>query len=269
MKNLSAFKTYLIKEKSALNTIESYYKQMEFFFKKYDAFTQENVNNYVLERKNTVAPSTYNLGRAAMKEYVCFLNSDISIGKRKKVTKKISDSTQYVTEQEFLWLFKLIPRLSENAIKYRAILSILFYCGLRASELCDLKKDNINFEEKTLKLRDTKNAEERLVVMTDSVVKYLKRYLDYQPIKEGEPIFNMNPDALTNSLRAFGKQVNKKLYTHMFRHSCAKYWIKNGMSQGDLQILLGHSDPTMTAYYASSSIEEYQENFKKLKQTDF
>ena len=158
-------------------------------------------------------------------------------------------------------------RTDELALRDQAILSLLYYCGLRASELCGLEVQNIYLKRRTLLVKG-KGRKERIVPFNDVCQKDVEAYmklcrpslLGRTPIIKMEDgkklIFNNKGQPLTvRGLEYILDTIEKKtgtfvdLHPHILRHSFATHLLENGADLRVIQELLGHSDITTTRIY--------------------
>jgi integrase/recombinase XerD len=147
-----------------------------------------------------------------------------------------------------------------EGLRDRALLELLYACGLRASEAADLERSGLRLEERILRVFG-KGAKERLVPVGDSAAAWLSRYLaeSYPKLNPGfacEKLFVAGGRRLTRQeiwalvkahARAAG--VKENVSPHMFRHSFATHLLEGGMNLRSVQALLGHADISTTQVY--------------------
>jgi len=141
---------------------------------------------------------------------------------------------------------------SSDNLKHRLILSLLYGSGLRVSELCKIKKEDINLEEKSLFIKNSKGSKDRYTILSNYSIELLKEYLI--GIEE-KYLFNITKRSIqkifNNNLKKSG--INKKVSCHNFRHSFATHLLENKVSLRVIQKLLGHSDIKTTQRYIQIS----------------
>ena len=141
--------------------------------------------------------------------------------------------------------------------KYRVMLMLLYGCGLRISEVLNLKVSDIDGERQTLKIREGKGGKGRFVIIPSSVLTLLRYYwCHYHPTSWLFPSGRNRDEQLhQSSLRKQVKQawrksgVVKSCSPHSFRHAFATHQLEAGMSLHQLQHQLGHSDVKTTSRY--------------------
>ena len=146
-------------------------------------------------------------------------------------------------------------------IRDRAILELLYASGLRVSELCGARLENLDLEQGFIRVIG-KGNKQRLVPVGSGARKALARYLEAgRPElvgkKTGGEIFlSVNGRKLTNQriwqlLVALGKRagLDKAIHPHMLRHSFATHLLQGGADLRIIQELLGHADMSTTQIY--------------------
>lgn len=155
---------------------------------------------------------------------------------------------------------------STNNIKHKLILKMLYGCGLRVSEIVNLKKEDTNFEEGLIHIKLAKGKRDRFVKIPESVKEELKNYckLDKDeilfPSSRGGKLTTATIQAIVeNAGEKAG--ITKEVYPHLLRHSFATHLLESGVDLRMIQKLLGHSDIKTTQIYTQIS----QANIKNIK----
>lgn len=144
----------------------------------------------------------------------------------------------------------------------RAILETLYGCGLRVSELTDLRLSDLFFKEGFIKVTG-KGNKSRFVPIAEATCKYIDLYLthirSHQDIQKGHEdtlFLNRRGKKLTRAMiftiikrltEATG--LRKKVSPHTFRHSFATHLLENGADLRAIQQMLGHESITTTEIY--------------------
>jgi len=184
-----------------------------------------------------------------------------------KLDKRIPTSLEYSQVQK---LFEQPDTTSLLGMRDRVIMELLYSSGLRVSELVALNRQDIDWEEKFVKLKG-KGKKERIVPITESASTWLKtylehpeRYLDFDGhSKEQDPsaIF-LNRHGKRLSSRSVDRNFESyltasglagKVTPHTIRHTIATHWLENGMDLKTIQALLGHSSLATTTIYTKVS----------------
>ena len=147
-----------------------------------------------------------------------------------------------------------IIRCTQN-LKHRAILALIYSCGLRISELTNLKLVDFHLERKQLIIKNGKGRKDRYVSLADSFLPLLSNYYySYKPkiyFVEGQNGGKYSTESIRQFLRksCSRAQVKKKVTPHTLRHSYATHLLENGVDIRYIQSLLGHARPETTMIY--------------------
>ena len=143
-------------------------------------------------------------------------------------------------------------------VKHRLILKLLYGCGLRASEVINLEKKDINFDEKLIHIKLSKGRKDRFVRIPDSILNELKQYcfLNQEdslfPSQRGGKLTTATVQAIVEKT-AKKANIKKEVYPHLLRHSFATHLLEQGTDLRIIQKLLGHSDIKTTQIYTQIS----------------
>ena len=145
-------------------------------------------------------------------------------------------------------------------LKHRLIITMLYGCGLRSYELCNLKLSDIDFDRRTVFVPKKKGKVDRYVPLSKHLIRGLKKYIftenpqeylfNSQVTKQGEA-----RSLTTNGIRWVIKEnrskigTSKKVTAHMLRHSFATHLLEYGVDLVSLKELLGHAHIEMTLTY--------------------
>ncbi len=140
----------------------------------------------------------------------------------------------------------------------KLIFALYYACGLRRTEGYNLTIKDIDFDKRTIFVRQGKNYKDRIVPMNESVYKALQHYIynfrNLQKIKH-KRLFLSTTGTLNKSLQHLqqttqNEQIqSKKLTLHILRHSIATHLLQNGMSIENISRFLGHSTLDSTQIY--------------------
>lgn len=142
----------------------------------------------------------------------------------------------------------------------RAILEVLYGCGLRVSEAVSLRVSNVYLSEGFVRVVG-KGDKERIVPMGEMAVSAVRNYLEARPVPDGaayEDILFLNRFGRSLSRvsmfgmvkrQAIAAGLHKEISPHTFRHSFATHLIENGADLRVVQDMLGHEDITTTEIY--------------------
>jgi integrase/recombinase XerD len=196
-----------------------------------------------------------------------------------KTIRKLPDTLSFEDIERIL---ESIDVSTEQGTRDRAILEVLYSCGLRVTELLQLKISEIQLEVEIIKVIG-KGNKERIVPIGSDAIKYLKLYLvNY---RRGKSVVDKDKDFVFLNLRGtplsrisvfnmIKKQasivgIRKQISPHTFRHSFATHLVEGGADLRAVQEMLGHVSITTTEiythldnHYLRKTIEQYHPLYK-------
>ena len=259
----------------SLNKYKESYKGFEDWF----SCTSDDFREYLYEcMKLEMARSTIRLHFSALRSFFKFLTRrrglklnpllDIQLPKANRTLPLVLTLKQ--VEQLLSLPFNVKqPKQAPQWASARdaAILEVFYSTGIRLSELADLKFDDFDFFNETIKVKG-KGSKERIVPVGSHAIEALNKYFHQAKIKEG-PLF-ISKSRKRISSRAISDVVKK--YTelagfpvgvspHKLRHSFATHLLDNGADLRSVQNLLGHSSLSTTQIYTHVSIERIKKTY--------
>lgn len=298
---LDAFKKYLESEKGySNNTILAYIKDVEDF--SLFLHKEKFASNMMTIRSERIAKNyhthlnsldekatTVNRKMSSLRTFYDFLLKEhivqtnfFSEIKGDKVPKRLP---KVLTDEEIKMMFSSLDKKTPLGFRNYCILEILYGCGLRVSELCNLAIKDIDFSNNQIIIKSGKGAKDRIVLMFDGLGDDIKHYISYERIQllknsnnplERTLFLNKNGTPLTTrGVRVILKSIIENMgetfniTPHMLRHSFATAMLNNGADLKIVQELLGHESISTTRIYTHVSIERinesYFENFPRAK----
>lgn len=149
--------------------------------------------------------------------------------------------------------------------KHRVMLSLIYACGLRRSELLKLKPADIDSKRNLLVIRNAKGNKDRIAPISDRIIEMLRSYYQqYKPkywLFEGQIAGEAYSEqslqsVLKQAVRATG--INKPVTLHWLRHSYATHLLESGTDLRYIQELLGHKSSKTTEIYTHVSTKSLQ-----------
>ena len=195
-----------------------------------------------------------------------------------KIGIKLPDT---LSKEEIDSLISAVDLSKGDGERNRAMLETMYGCGLRVSELIDLKISDLFFDEGFIKIVG-KGNKERFIPIHFSAQKYIILYMNeirtHLTIKKGfeDTLFlNRRGKSLSRQMifmilkdLAIKIDLNKKISPHTFRHSFATHLLKNGADLRAIQQMLGHESITTTEVYVhldTSYLKEIVEKYHPIK----
>lgn len=159
---------------------------------------------------------------------------------------------------------KLILGAPSN-IKHKAMLSLIYSCGLRCGELLRLKPEHIDSKRGVLIIKQSKGRKDRIAPLSDKIVNLLREYyMTWKPryyLFEGQTAGELYDErSLQKVLKQALKKtnINKPVTLHWLRHSYATHLLENGTDLRYIQEILGHSSSKTTEIYTHVSTKSIQ-----------
>lgn len=179
----------------------------------------------------------------------------------------------YLTQNEMKIFIDSIEKSTDKGIEERVVIYLLYYCGLRVSELIELTTNNINEQDQVIKVLG-KGNKERYLPFKDEVLEAIKDYMNN--IRCNRNFKRMNKNLLLNKHGnpvtrsyiykivqevALRSGINKNIHPHTLRHSFATHLIENGAELRVVQDMLGHEQATTTQIYTHLSEDKLLEAY--------
>lgn len=268
------YKNYLLLERSlSPNSIEAYIEDMSKLLR----FINDeslSIRDLTLDHLQQFVAQLYDLGInprsvsriiSGIKSFFNFLLIDGYIDKDPSElleTPKIGLKLPTVlTLEEIESIFKIIDHSTREGQRNRAMLEILYGCGLRISELTNLKFSDLFLNDGYIKV-EGKGSKQRLVPISLIAIKELEKYMAYRNllnVKKGSEdiVFLSNRGTPISRIMVFHfikqyalqAQIKKNISPHTFRHSFATHLLEGGANIRAIQLMLGHEKITTTEIY--------------------
>ena len=204
--------------------------------------------------------------------------TDENIFKRLKLPKLPETLIQPLTEDEIKRILFAIPRDTTMGVRNYAIVLLFLDTGIRISELANLKLDDIEFGEGHFKVFG-KGARERIVPMGITAQRAVIRYMERsrpEPVNPSENRLFLTDSGDPMSKNSTGKVIQRlarraevhRLHPHLFRHTFAVRYLKNGGDVFSLQKILGHKSLDVTRRYVQLAGTDLKEKHRLFSPVD-
>jgi integrase/recombinase XerD len=206
----------------------------------------------------------------ALKHYFGFIGKELNL----------KPPRQRVRQVDFLSIMEAKSLLYkiDNYRDYAMVL-VMLYGGLRVSEVCNLNRDDVNFEEFMITVKNTKNRVDRTVAVTEKCILAIERYLGTRNDTE-KPLFmslknqRISRNQVNRLVKKYAVMANLRTYTHdgvtktkvsphMLRHTAATNLIANDCDVVVVKQHLGHKNIRSTLRYVHIAKGAYGDLFRK------
>ena len=292
---IERYKIYLRLEKAlSANSIDAYLTDIDKLTnfvesegKKYEDVTYDDLQQFVARLRDIgIHPRSQARIISGIKSFYRFLFLDDYITtdptellESPKIGLKLPE---VLTVNEINSILDTIDLTQPEGQRNRAMLEVLYSCGLRVSELVSLRFTDIYFDEGFIKV-EGKGSKQRLVPISEIAIKEIKNYLydrNHVPVKKGfeDILFLSRRGTALSRIMVFHiiKELaariglKKKISPHTFRHSFATHLLEGGANLRAIQCMLGHESIGTTEIYThidrnmlrSEIIEHHPRNIK-------
>lgn len=257
-------------------TLKAYEDDLKLFFSLFPEIDEtkmlgpEEVRSFLeSEERNGKSAPTILRRLSTLRNFYFFLEEEKEIGrplppiKGPKIPKKLP---HVLSIEEVEALFTACSIETDSGLRNRALLECLYASGARISELLNLKRNDIFYDEGLFRIRGKGNKERRVPV-SSFALSYLEKYMEgprkrnkgartaYVFLsKSGRPLSRIYVYQILQSL-AEKSGIEEKVSPHMLRHSFATHLLENGASLRVVQELLGHSHIATTQIYTHVSTQ--------------
>lgn len=281
---LSGYNYYLKVERGlSPNTVKAYTADIEGFYEflRHRGVTlrdasSSDISDYIISVSDYLSKRSQARLLSSLNSFFDYL---VSEGERKDNPSSAVDSPKlgkYLPVVLSVEEVRAILKAAQNE-RDRAILEVLYGCGLRVSEVCSLKISEVYLKDMFVKVMG-KGSKERLVPMAPSTASAIMDYLSVRPESDAgcEDVLFLNRFGRALSRVAVFKMVksvalvagvDKNLSPHTFRHSFATHLVENGADLRVVQEMLGHESILTTEIYTHVDSTTWQREIKEIIST--
>lgn len=276
---------------------ESYIKSYQSYLKIERGLSKNTIANYTFDierlclflNENTISVSPIKISEETIQQFIYDISGQVNARSQARIISGLKSFFSYLIFEDYRVdnplelidspktgrklpdtlsleeidaLINAIDLSSNEGERNRAMLEMLYGCGLRVSELVALKISDLFFEEGFVKITG-KGNKQRFVPIGSSTQKYILMYKEnirvHLNIKKefGDTLFlNRRGSQLTRAMiftiikeLSVKIKLNKKISPHTFRHSFATHLLENGADLRSIQLMLGHESITTTEIY--------------------
>ena len=296
-KSIQAYKTYIRLEKNlSQNSVEAYIRDITIFenfvLRMYDVaptaveeYMIERFLIHLLERKHKKSSQARELSGVKSFFNYLLITDKIESSPAEFISAPKSSRTlpDVLSIEEVERIIGSIDTTTVKGRRDRAMLELMYSCGLRVSELISLKLNDLFFGEGYIRVMG-KGGKQRLVPIGRVAQEYVMLYLDDRSNRENrersgaasrgeEVVFLSNRNSKLSRVMVFtiirqateAASITKTVSPHTFRHSFATHLLAGGASVRQVQDLLGHENITTTEIYTHLNPDHLRDAIDKIK----
>lgn len=251
------FKTLLTMQRYSENSIRNYISNLNYFLKISSKFKPEEITQKQLEDFIIWLVEKKKVGQSYQKAMIATITKFY-----KEIFQRPVDLRHLYPKRKECKLPKFLTKVevrkvldaTEN-LKHKAILTTIYSCGLRLSELLELKISDIKTHENLLLIRQAKGKKDRVVMLSPVLLELLRTYYrTYKPknyLFEGQEGERYSERSVQQILKNALSKANvlSPASVHTLRHSYATHLLENGTDIRIIKELLGHNNIKTTEIY--------------------
>lgn len=253
------FEQQLILQRYSPNSIRNYKSAVRSFLQSAEnksshpsELNEEMIRNYLLWKiqKHKTGSSHQRMILVSIKKFCSLLYNMRLDVKNLYPSAKSYYLPNYLTKKEIV---KLIAGVKN--IKHRCIIKLLYGSGLRLGELLHLKVNDINLENMTIYIRKSKENNDRVVMLSETLLQelfiYFKKHklVDYLFEGQNGGIYSAKSVQVVVKKAALKAEIKKQVTPHTLRHSFATHLFETGVDIQFIKELMGHKSITTTQRY--------------------
>lgn len=255
---IQAFGDWMRNKRYSESTIKTYMESLKVFFRFLENPSPQSVTNQDLERfeKDYIIAGHYSV--ASQSQMINGVKLFFSNRQNRKLEPESIDRPKKAKKLPNVLSKEEVKRILEahKNLKHRAMLSLIYACGLRRNELLNLKPTDVDSNRKVLVIREAKGRKDRIVPISDNVIALLRKYYKherpttylFEGQKPGSPLSEGSlQKVLKGALKKAG--IEKPVTLHWLRHSYATHLLESGTDLRYIQEILGHKSSKTTEIY--------------------
>lgn len=276
---------------------KSYIKEYQNYLKLERGLSDNTIQNYTFDieklvlflETNSIAQNPINITEETIQQFIYYISTLVNARSQARIISGLKSFFMYILFEDYrgdnplelievpkigrklpdtlstIEIDQLIAAIDLSTLegeRNRAILETLYGCGLRVSELTNLKISDLFFEEGFIRVTG-KGNKQRFVPVGKSTEKYIliykeqiRSHINIQKGFEDTLFLNRRGKQLTRAMiftiikdLATKINLNKTISPHTFRHSYATHLLENGADLRSIQLMLGHESITTTEVY--------------------
>lgn len=265
IERLNDYKTYTLNLKKSLIYFNCLCPLSEYLQEKnlvFGTLTKEQLAQYFTD-KNYKAGSINNVIKAG-KDFCKFIGQENNPFKEIKLLKTESKVVDYLTIQEIERAIKMIATENKrlNIDKTEIVLLVMFYLGLRKSEVLLAKREDFDLVNCTVKIHHIKTKEESILPISNKLMKKLIIYFNSE--EEETNAFNVTLAEINYLFRnLLSHYLGRKIHPHLARSGCATYLAEKGIQTNVIQKILNHKSILTTMRYTEPKQNDIERLYRE------
>ncbi len=263
------------------HTISAYKKDIEVFvdflkessIEKLELIGEKNIRRFLLHLgKYNFSRTSISRKLSSLRNFFDFLlqNDWIAINpvsniSNPKLTRKLP---KFIEQKDLVNVLNYLKKDKENLLVW-AIIELLYGCGLRVSEICSIRVEDIDLDNSTIKIFG-KGKKHRIIPVGTHAKEAINLMIENNQFnskflfhtEKGEPLY---PKLIYRLVKNFLSDITEdgKIYPHALRHSFATHMLNRGADLKSIKELLGHENLSTTQIYTHVSVEHLKQTYKK------
>jgi len=223
----------------------------------------ESFREYLVLQRHYSKNSVYTTVRGLTS---LFRNFGLNVADQLEAPRRPARLPHYLTEEETHRLFDAVRGSPRDS----AIVHVLAFAGLRVSELCHLRLEDLELNRNLLHIRSGKGDRDREVLLEEKSRAALDRYLAERATSGGEHsdrLFPVGPVTVERIVRKAAQraEIGRRVTPHMLRHTLATALLSRGCDIRYIQKLLGHASVATTQIYTHVDTQALRDAYSRAK----
>ncbi len=280
MDKLEHYETYLTTRNYSSQTILHYLNDLSLFhrsaLKDWQKINKKDVSQFIeIQLKKHCKPKTINRRLYAIRGFYLYLKEEMNLSidspvKRSQFIRVGRPLPQTLKDHEIEQFFSVVEDLRDQTIFH-----LMLRCGLRVSEVTQLRLEDVDLFGKKIRFFG-KGNKERAIPLSDKTHDLLKQCLKIRPQSapaffwnKKKPFDSIKINSIQRLLKRYAKKAQLNIHCHLLRHTFARQMTESGMDRTVLRDLMGHASVSSTDVYGKLSSpfvkESYFEAMKKIE----
>ena len=242
-----------------------------------NAITSDTIKSYIATLHQTYKPKTVKRKIASLKAFFSYLeeNDIISVNPFLRIHTKFREPLQLprtiplITIEKLLTTIYLYHRTAKtnhsrlSSLQAIAVIELLFATGIRISELCSIRTEDIDLTNASLKINGKGKKERLLHIGNSACISALSNYRQAfeNEISDSGLFFPISDQVVRRMIRKYCEiaSIEKHITPHMFRHTFATSLLEADIDIRYIQEFLGHSSISITEIYTHTTLKKQRE----------